>query len=92
MDNSAVTIITILCGAISALFAALMLAMRQQREDWKELYYEFKKEATEVAKQDSASIHKVAGSVEELLAAVNSLANDISMIPRREGDLRRNTR
>lgn len=44
MDGTSAGIISALSATIATLFGALMLSMRQSREDWKALYDSLKKE------------------------------------------------
>lgn len=65
--------VSVLSAAIAGLFGALMLSMRQQREDWKALYEaertdhkETRKAAAEEGRNNAASIQNIAKFLDDL--------------------------
>lgn len=79
MDPAIATIVTIFSTAIAALFGALMISMRQQREDWKGLF--------ESEKADhKATLQQASEQNQKNTQAVRDLADFLHELPRRSGD------
>lgn len=79
MDPTIVSLIAAFSSAIAALFGALMVSMRQQREDWKKLYDNEKVDHKETLKEASKQ-------TQENARAVRDLADFIHELPRRRED------
>lgn len=79
MDPTVTSLAAIFSTAIAALFGALMISMRQQREDWKGLFENEKADHKETLKQASVQ-------TQENSRAVRELADFIHELPRRRED------
>lgn len=77
MDPSA--LVAMMASAVAGLFGALMLTMRQQREDWKGLYTEERKEHNETRTKAAQDVRDNAETVRELTQVLKE-------IPRRRED------
>lgn len=79
MDPTVVSIVAIFSPAIAALFGAYTLAMKQGRDDWKQLFLDERKEHKETREKASTEAAKNS-------AAYEKLANFIEDLPRRRED------
>jgi hypothetical protein len=79
MDPTVVSLVAIFSPAVAALFAAYTWAMKQSREDWKQLFLEERKDHKET--REKASDNSAKNS-----AAYEKLADFIEDLPRRRGD------
>lgn len=79
MTPETTALLAIFTPAIAALFTALMLALRQQRDDWKDLYLAEKKDH----KDTLAAAAVTATSNSE---ALKELADFLHELPRRQED------
>lgn len=93
MSGDIAAIISAGSSIVAALFGALMLTMRQQREDWKGLYENEKadhkqdlKDAALEARENAKTYENLTGAVTSLASNVNQLFDMVAAIPRRESD------
>lgn len=100
MSGETAALISAFSSAIAALFGALMLAMRQSREDWKALYLQEKQDHKESLKDAATEARENAKTYDNLTAAMTSLSGNVitmagnidqlfdmvAAIPRRESD------
>lgn len=77
------SIITLGSGAISALFGALMLVMRQRAEDWRGLYQEERADRKDALRVAADDIRENTRTVKE---AVDKLTDALQALPKRADD------
>jgi hypothetical protein len=91
--------IPVLLGAITALFTALMAAMKVRGDDWKELYNQAKQElkdekiehASEI-NENNRVIAELGKSVGDLVRGQQEMDRQIRELPKRREDLFREMR
>lgn len=82
MDSTITELITVFSTAVAALFGALVLSLRQQREDWKGLFDQERAERKQALKE-------AADNTQENAQALRALADFIHELPRRREDWQR---